>query len=580
MSTRKRKPVALRAVRPNAGVQASYQRKLDALIDAMQAAVEAAIHTAYLRKPPRLAADEAPAEALRGVAARLGREWQQRFTDFANREGKRFTAQAAGHADRSLAEALRDAGFTVRFTMTPEARDVLAATMAEQVNLIRSIPAEYLTQVQGAVMRSVQTGRDLGALTTELQEQFGVTKRRAALIARTQNNMATASMVRVRQDALGITQAMWLHSAGGKVPRPTHVKNSGKLYDVKEGWLDPAINKRIWPGTEVNCFPGDMPISLSTEPLILWRAPFDGPMIHIHVGADLLKGTPNHPILTARGWIALGQLNDSDQIVCMVKDGRYVVDHNEHHAETTFHDLFEASRIVGVNVSRSGRGLHFYGDISNGDIDEIILSHDKLATHGHAGVFQNAGDFLFAKADRMSVSAGFGGVGQIASSDAPSLKGNLLAFAGVGLREPLAIGHAPIAHQTAPLEHVPDIAGSMTRHSQLLGDSGGPQAGIVEAFDLVPERVPVSPLVDRDADGAELFAQFVRIMANHGRDIFKFGSGLYELRRVSDKSVRDFSGHVFTMQTLTGYYGVGTASVQAKNCRCVSRSVIPGLPIH
>jgi SPP1 gp7 family putative phage head morphogenesis protein len=253
MSTRKRKPVALRAVRPNAGVQASYQRKLDALIDAMQAAVEAAIHTAYLRKPPRLAADEAPAEALRGVAARLGREWQQRFTDFANREGKRFTAQAAGHADRSFAEALREAGFTVRFTMTPEARDVLAATMAEQVNLIRSIPAEYLTQVQGAVMRSVQTGRDLGALTTELQEQFGVTKRRAAFIARDQNNKATASMIRVRQDALGITQAMWLHSAGGKVPRPTHVANNGKLYDVKEGWLDPAINKRIFPGELPNC---------------------------------------------------------------------------------------------------------------------------------------------------------------------------------------------------------------------------------------------------------------------------------------------------------------------------------------
>ena len=190
ISTQKRKPVALRAVRPNAGVQASYQRKLDALIDAMQAAVEAAIHTAYLRKPPRLAADEAPAAALRGVVARLGREWQQRFTDFANREGKRFTAQSAGHADRSFAEALREAGFTVRFTMTPEARDVLAATMAEQVNLIRSIPAEYLTQVQGAVMRSVQTGRDLGALTTELQEQFGVTKRRAAFIARDQNNKA------------------------------------------------------------------------------------------------------------------------------------------------------------------------------------------------------------------------------------------------------------------------------------------------------------------------------------------------------------------------------------------------------
>jgi SPP1 gp7 family putative phage head morphogenesis protein len=141
----------------------------------------------------------------------------------------------------------------VRFKMTEAARDVMSATIAEQVGLIKSIPAEHLTDVQGIVMRGVQVGRDLGTVSRDLQHQFGVTKRRAATIARDQNNKATASITRVRQQELGIIEAEWLHSAGGKQPRPTHVANSGKRYLIADGWLDPALNRRIWPGTEINC---------------------------------------------------------------------------------------------------------------------------------------------------------------------------------------------------------------------------------------------------------------------------------------------------------------------------------------
>jgi uncharacterized protein with gpF-like domain len=150
---------------------------------------------------------------------------------------------------------LRDAGYSVKFKMTREMRDVMDATINEQVSLIRSIPQQYLTQVEGMVMRSVQTGRDLGTLTKDLQQQFGVTRRRAAFIARDQNNKATASMTRVRQVKLGITEAIWVHSGGGKHPRPTHLKAGREKtkYDVTKGWFDPAVGKWIFPGELPNC---------------------------------------------------------------------------------------------------------------------------------------------------------------------------------------------------------------------------------------------------------------------------------------------------------------------------------------
>lgn len=247
------KSVRLRPIRPNLGVQIAYQRKLDDLIDRMSRSLLRTISATYRRKPPRMASDDSPAITLNAAINNAGREWLDRFDEFARESGRRFAKDAAGHADRSFMAALRDAGFTVQFKMTAAANDVLQATIAEQVALIRSIPREYLTQVQGAVMRSVTQGRDLGSLATELREQHGVTKRRAALISRDQNNKSTAAITRVRQQELGITQAIWLHSAGGKTPRPTHVAMNGQTYDVAKGMFDPAEKKWIWPGELINC---------------------------------------------------------------------------------------------------------------------------------------------------------------------------------------------------------------------------------------------------------------------------------------------------------------------------------------
>lgn len=104
-------------------------------------------------------------------------------------------------------------------------------------------------------MRGVQTGRDLAQITTDLQEQHGVTRRRAAFIARDQSNKATASLTRARQIEAGLTEAIWVHSGGGKEPRPSHLKagRDKARYDIREGWYDPHEGKHILPGELINC---------------------------------------------------------------------------------------------------------------------------------------------------------------------------------------------------------------------------------------------------------------------------------------------------------------------------------------
>lgn len=251
---RKGKPVELRPLHPNAGLQAAYRIKLEKLIDEMNASVCYWVKVRYRNNEPIMALDDImPSNALIRTIRALAKRWQKAFDKAAWDLADYFTGAVHARTDATLRKILRDGGFSVRFTMTDAMRDVFNATRAQNVALIKSIPEQYLKNVEGLVMRSVQAGRDMGPLAKALQENYGVTKKRAAFIARSQNNLATASMNRVRQVELGVTKGKWRHSGAGKHPRPTHVANNGKLYDVKKGWYDPHEKKWIWPGQLPNC---------------------------------------------------------------------------------------------------------------------------------------------------------------------------------------------------------------------------------------------------------------------------------------------------------------------------------------
>jgi SPP1 gp7 family putative phage head morphogenesis protein len=241
-------------VHPNAGTRQAYQRKLLALTDAMAHSYVYWLRACYRANEPVLAQDS-PASELEKTLKQLGRYWLKRFSAAAPELAEWFAQDVDKRSSAALRSILRRGGISVRFRMTKAMRDVLDASVAESVGLIRSIPQQYHTEVEGLVMRSVKAGRKLDVLTRELKQRYGVTRKRAALIARDQNNKTTAAFTRVHYGELGIEKAVWLHSTAGKEPRPTHVKNSGKAYVVSEGWFDPdpRVRKRIWPGELINC---------------------------------------------------------------------------------------------------------------------------------------------------------------------------------------------------------------------------------------------------------------------------------------------------------------------------------------
>ena len=256
---RTRKPKGekvLRPIHPNVGIERAYQRKLDTLVQEMQDSVVYWLTAAYRANEPRLLAqDETPADALRRSIKDLAKRWLRKFDIASVKLAEWFGQAVQKRSSDALRKILKDGGISIEFQVTPAMRDITAASIAENVSLIRSIPSQYFTQVEGIVYRSVMAGRDIGGMTKELEERFVVTRRRAALIARDQNNKMTAAFSRARMIEAGIDEAQWVHSMGGTHKRPSHVKASKDKvrYPVAEGWLDPDVGQKIQPGFLIGC---------------------------------------------------------------------------------------------------------------------------------------------------------------------------------------------------------------------------------------------------------------------------------------------------------------------------------------
>src|ERR1700744_4996894 len=215
---RRRKRVILKAVRPNLGIEVAYRRALERLVATLHGDVTREVRDAYA---VTVAQDATPASYLSAVMRRLRSDWQGRMDTGARELAAYFATSVQRRTDAQLRAILKRAGYTVPLTMTDAVRDALEAAVAENVTLIKSIGSQYLDQVEGHVMRSASVGPDLASLSQSLQAQFGVTKRRAAFIAKDQSNKATSVIVRERQNQFGL-KAIWLHSGGGKTARATH----------------------------------------------------------------------------------------------------------------------------------------------------------------------------------------------------------------------------------------------------------------------------------------------------------------------------------------------------------------------
>lgn len=241
-----------RAIYANRGLEAWYRRKLQGAVCSMASSMLVHIRAAY-NQPTALehAQDADRSATLARAMIKWGKVWTKKLNGLSSTLSVAFAKRSQRITETAMKASFRDAGLTVKFTATKASREAYKAVAAQQVNLIKSIPQQFLKDVEQQVWSSVMAGSDMATLSRGIKKKYKIANKRAALIARDQNHKAMAVIENVRRMELGLTHAIWKHSGAGKEPRPSHVAASGVKYDLKKGlYLE---GKWTYPGMEINC---------------------------------------------------------------------------------------------------------------------------------------------------------------------------------------------------------------------------------------------------------------------------------------------------------------------------------------
>jgi SPP1 gp7 family putative phage head morphogenesis protein len=96
------------------------------------------------------------------------------------------------------------------------------------------------------VQNGVFEGQSVRQLSAQIEDQFGVSRKRATLIAQDQILGANARVTQIRAEALGVKEYVW-STVGDSRVRPEHVDLNGKTFS----WNKPP--REGHPGTPIRC---------------------------------------------------------------------------------------------------------------------------------------------------------------------------------------------------------------------------------------------------------------------------------------------------------------------------------------
>jgi len=256
-----RKPDKMKglALNPNAAIEFRYYGALSRLIEKMSKETESEIKRLFSEPHAKAYfAQDATISAQTKIAfAKLRASMQKIFDISATPLAEAMTNAESLSSAVSLHKSLEKLSGGLKLKtdfISGDLKEILGATINENVALIKSIPSEYFTQIESAVMRSITTGNGMQDLVPFVQKHEGITLRRARIIARDQTRKAFSNLNFARMDKVGIKEYEWLHSAGGQKPRHLHQRMSGNIYRIDEPpVIDEKTGQRGKPGDLINC---------------------------------------------------------------------------------------------------------------------------------------------------------------------------------------------------------------------------------------------------------------------------------------------------------------------------------------
>lgn len=123
--------------------------------------------------------------------------------------------------------------------------------ISENVDLISTIPEDTLDKMKDIVYEGFSSGKTTTRMLKDIQNAYGVSRRKAEFIARDQTAKLNSQIQKAQQQDAGIEEYVW-STTGDERVRRSHKELNGKKFS----WNDPPENsdgRKCHPGQDYGC---------------------------------------------------------------------------------------------------------------------------------------------------------------------------------------------------------------------------------------------------------------------------------------------------------------------------------------
>lgn len=367
------------------------------------------------------------------------------------------------------------------------------------------------------------------------------------------------------------------------------IARSGKTWSFPS--MEPIDHKIPWnggPPAHWSCFPADTLISAGGAISNASKRWFDGDLIVIRTAAgNEVSCTPNHPILTNRGWLAAHLINEGDQVATGALAEREAVrEWDDKNIVPSIHDVTEAffhsGKVLPVPMPITAKDFH--GDGVDGEV-AIVGANSLLSGVINASYIKAISERVFidgCSARSIGLVCGSHLAAFFNGCDTASAGGicsgcQLLTTGKVGAFHPGILLLAAIAKVDPAFAQ--DAFDNLDWYLELFKDATNTNAAIIERNNFIGADTGVAQsqfpngfgsTADVEPSFTSRAMQDAEADAKLLSDLRQGKHGLISFTDVVHVRKRNFSGHVYNLETEHGYYIAN--GIVVHNCRS---TVIP-----
>lgn len=440
---------------------------------------------------------------------------------------------------------------------------------------IKNWAEKDISAMREKVQKAVLDGYREDEVQEMLEKEYKIASDKAKFLAQNETSIMLAEVKKQTYTQMGFEYFIWNTILDGK-ERELHADLHGKIFRFDEPpiiYTYKGVEQRGLPGQTYNCLTGDMQITTPFLHNRIFKRKFRGEAVEIITSMGRIKLTPNHPVLTDKGWVKASSLNIGDNIAKISDESILACGSNPNNTKTTIDEFYSFYSILFDEERVALTDNDFHGDVSVDKQVNTINIKAKLRNYTKPYISQLRVEQVLTEANEL-----------FSSVDASSNRAFLQAFPFSRAVTDCFIGSLDKAFafffgsESHPIEHTLraiswldsllfEVTGyNTTRNTEYLSELFNTTPRSIKFYQLILWNLADTMVNWKMTEFSHTQREMFSLNAESLSNIFDSIPSFIEFDTITDKIVSVFDGHIFNLENKNNWYL--TQYYITKNCRC------------